>query len=249
MPAILGGGGLLSAIASNAAAERERWPLWLPAGAWLLESLSISRFRLSLTLAFGIGLSLAGLLLGVAAALSPEAWLRAVLAGLASVLIGFGAAKARTEMLSAPVLMHRLGPLTLEGRVDEAQAHGKGIRATFTLISADRMHGAAVPYRVRVYFRKGGEMLAPGEIARFKAVLLPPPAPSSPGDYDFGRAAYYLRLGGVGYAYGEPQITTADAPETISQRIAVAVEKLRHRMTARDLTMCCRAARVPSPPR
>ena len=66
-----------------------------------------------------------------------------------------------------------------------------------------------------------------------KAVLLPPPSPSSPGDYDFGRAAYYLRLGAVGYAYGQAQVLRVAAASTFSQRIAIAVEKLRHKMTAR----------------
>ena len=90
-----------------------------------------------------------------------------------------------------------------------------------------------MPYRVRVYFRKGGEVLAPGETVRLKAVLMPPPAPSSPGDYDFGRAAYYLQLGAVGYAYGEPQVIGSVTPATLSQRIAISVENLRHGMTSR----------------
>jgi competence protein ComEC len=181
----------------------------------------------------GAGLGFAGMLLGVAAALSPETWLRVVLAALASVLIGFGAAKLRTEIVSAPVLMHRVGPTILEGRVDEAQVHGKGIRATLTMISADKLRGARMPYRVRIYFRKGGEVLVPGGVVSAKAVLMPPPAPSSPNDYDFGRAAYFLRLGAVGYAYGEPQVLNTPAPATLSQRGAIAVENLRHKMTAR----------------
>jgi competence protein ComEC len=219
-------------LAAWAVAERERWPLWLPVG--LAAGIAIY-FALPIEpdFALGAGLGIAGLLLAIAAVLSPETWLRVMLAALVSLLIGFGTAKLRTELLSAPVLTHRLGPANLEGRVDQAQVHGKGIRATFTLISADRLRGAPMPYRVRVYFRKGGEVLAPGEIVRLKAVLMPPPAPSSPGDYDFGRAAYYLRLGGVGYAYGEPQVVDADPPLTFSQRVAVAVERLRHRMTAR----------------
>jgi competence protein ComEC len=215
-----------------ATAERERWALWLPAG--LATGIAIY-FALPTEpgFALGIGLGLAGVLLGIAAALSPEAWLRVLLAALASVSIGFGAAKLRTQLVSAPVLTHRAGPATLEGWVDRAQVHGKGIRATLTMIGADRLRGAPMPYRVRIYFRKGGEVLAPGQVVRAKAVLMPPPGPSSPNDYDFGRAAYYMRLGAVGYAYGEPAIVSTTPPSSLSQRAAVAIADLRHRMTAR----------------
>lgn len=219
----------LAALAAN---ERERWPLWLPAG--LASGIAVY-FALPQEPGFALsaGLVFAGLLVAVSSVLSPETWLRVVLAALASVSIGFGAAKLRTEMVSAPVLTHRVGPTVLEGTVDEAQVHGKGIRATLTMISADRLRGAPMPYRVRIYFRKGGEVLAPGEVVRAKAVLMPPPAPSSPNDYDFGRAAYFLRLGAVGYAYGEPQVLNTAAPATLPQRAAIAVENLRHKMTTR----------------
>ena len=105
--------------------------------------------------ALGAGLGMARVLLAAAAILSPETWLRVVLAALASLLIGFGVAKLR--------IVHRVGPVNLEGRVDGAQTHGKGVRATLTLIGADRLRGAPMPYRARVYVRSGGEVLAPGE--------------------------------------------------------------------------------------
>ncbi|MGA9794190.1 MAG: ComEC/Rec2 family competence protein, partial [Rhizomicrobium sp.] len=219
-----------------ALAERERWPLWLPAG--LASGIAIY-FALPQEPSFvlGAGLGLAGVLLAATAMLSPETWLRVLLAALASVLIGFGMAKARTEAVSAPVLMHRLGPTVLEGRVVDAQVHGNGVRATLTMISADRLRGAPMPARVRLYFREGGDVLTPGEVVRAKAVLMPPPAPSSPNDYDFGRAAYFLRLGAVGYAYGAPQVLRMTAPATLPQRIAIAIENLRHKMTARIHTV------------
>ncbi len=70
---------------------------------------------------------------------------------------------------------------------------------------------APCPNSVRVSFRVGGELLVPGATVRFKAVLMPPPAPASPGDYDFGRAAWFEGLGAVGYAYGAPDACFAAA--------------------------------------
>ena len=91
----------LRTVATWAALEHERWPLWLPVG--LATGIAVY-FALPVEPSFelGIWLGIAGLLLGVTAALSPETWLRVILAALASLLIGFGAAKLKTELVSAP---------------------------------------------------------------------------------------------------------------------------------------------------
>jgi competence protein ComEC len=192
-------------------------------------------FALPFEPAFSLGMAgmFAGLLVAAAAYLSPETVLRACLAILAAMLIGFGAAKLRTESVSAPVLAHKIGPVGLDGRVEFAQAHGKGMRAVLTLADVDHLHTDQMPRRARISFRSGGEALIPGEWVHVKGVLLPPPAPASPGDYDFGRAAYYLQLGAVGYAYGKPQPIEAVRPPSFSERIATAIEHLRWKMSAR----------------
>ena len=45
----------------------------------------------------------------------------------------------------------------------------------------------------------------PGQWVHLTAVLMPPPGPAAPGGYDFGLAAFYERIGAVGYAYGRPK--------------------------------------------
>jgi competence protein ComEC len=213
-------------------AERDRWALWLPVA--LATGIGIY-FALPFEPALALGLAggFAGVLVAVAAWLSPETALRASLATLAALLIGFGAARLRTEFVSAPVLAHKMGPIGLDGRVEFAQSHGKGMRAVLTLARMDRLSTEQMPRRVRVSFRTGGEVLIPGTWVHVKAVLLPPPAPASPGDYDFGRAAYYLQLGAVGYAYGKPQPIAPVRAPNFFERIAVAVEHLRWKMSAR----------------
>ena len=74
-----------------------------------------------------------------------------------------------------------------------------------------------MPRRVRVSVRHGGERLVPGAIVRLDAVLMPPPPPASPGDYDFGRAAYFEGIGAVGYAYGRPELIAPAPPPGFSQ--------------------------------
>ncbi len=65
------------------------------------------------------------------------------------------------------------------------------------------------------------------------AVLMPPPAPAAPGGYDFGRAAFFDRIGGVGYAYGRAAAIAPLRPESLRERIATAIAQLRWRMTQR----------------
>jgi competence protein ComEC len=213
-------------------AERDRWALWLPvalgAGIGLYFALPFEPGAM-----FGLSLGTAGVLIALAALLVQELGLKAVLALSAATLIGFGAAKLRSDLVAAPVLGHRIGPVRMEGRVVFAQIHGKSRRAVIALAHVDRDEGGAMPAQVRVSFRKDGGLLVPGARIGFEAVLLPPPEPSAPGDYDFARAAWFEGLGAVGYAYGEPELL-APAPQSgMAARLSQFVEALRWRMSAR----------------
>jgi competence protein ComEC len=211
-------------------AERERWALWLPVA--LAGGVAIY-FGLPAepSFALAVGLGVAGVLAGVAAALSPETFARVVLATMAAMLIGFCAAKLRTEHVAAPVVAHRIGPVSIDGRVEDAQVHGKGMRVTLTPQAIERV--APVPLQVRISIRSGADALAPGDWVRVKAVLLPPPEPTQPGAYDFARAAYFEEIGAVGYAYGKPNAIVPPRGPTFRESIRLGVEHLRWRMSAR----------------
>lgn len=218
-------------LAASFLADQERWALWLPAalgtGIGIYFALPSEP-----TLVFGIAVLVSGLLIAGAALFSPENAVRISLAALAAILIGFGIAKMRTETVSAPVLMHKIGPIGFDARVEFAQAHGAGIRAILTPLHIGHLPDSEAPEYVRVSVRSGGEVLIPGKWVHLKAVLLPPPAPAAPGDYDFGRAAFYLRLGAVGYAYGKPEPIDDMRPPDFSERIMAAVEHLRWKMSS-----------------
>jgi competence protein ComEC len=177
--------------------ERERWALWLPVafgtgiGTYFALPSEPSQ-PIILTLPGFVGAFI------IMAIVFDRAVPRACCIGLATLLIGFGVAKWRCESVAAPVVMHRLGPVELGGRVESAQLHGTGMRAVLAPISIAGVGAKDLPRRVRVSVRRGGELLAPGAIVRLNAVLMPPPPPASPGDYDFGRAAFFERIGAVG---------------------------------------------------
>jgi competence protein ComEC len=221
-----------AAIAGAALAERQRWALWLPValgtGVGLYFALPFEPSSI-----LGAALGLSGLLLAAAAIGSEAPWARAFLGGAAALLIGFAVAKHRADSVAAPVLTHRMSPSLVEGRVEWPQLHGKGVRVVLTLTKLGHMKPDRMPARVRISIRSGAENLKPGDWIRLRAVLLPPPEPAAPGDYDFGRAAYFLRIGAVGFAYGKPAIIPATRPSRFWERVATFVELMRWRVSAR----------------
>jgi competence protein ComEC len=152
---------------------------------------------------------------------------------LAAISFGFTIAKVRTELVAAPILSHRVGPLGIEGRVEQAELHGKGFRIVLGQLYIPKLSALETPARVRISLKTGIALPPPGSWWHVTAVLMPPPAPAAPGAYDFGRAAYFLRLGAVGYAYGH--LTRIDARDGASFRdqSSLVVEGLRARITER----------------
>ncbi len=226
-PASLGG-----AIAAAALAERERWPLWLPAGLGTGIGLY---FALPFEPAWpwAVLAAVAGVAAMFGVAGTHHSGLRILLAAMASIAFGFALAKARTEIVAAPVLTHRIGPLGIDGRVEQAELRGKGIRFVLGDIRGKRFTDDNRPERVRISVRAPTPLPAPGSWVHVNAVLMPPPAPAAPGANDFGRAAYYLRLGGVGYAYGRPSPIAPLSVPSWRDRYRLFVETLRTRITAR----------------
>ncbi|HVU21100.1 MAG TPA: hypothetical protein VHE09_10240, partial [Rhizomicrobium sp.] len=108
-------------------AERERWPLWLPVGfgtgIGLYFSLSIEPPAIMSILA-----GCAGVVVAFQSARSERIGLQVALAALAAISLGFSYAKWREVSVAAPVLSHKLGPAAFEGRIENVQIHGKGMR-------------------------------------------------------------------------------------------------------------------------
>ena len=187
-------------LAANLAAERERWSLWLP-----------------VLMGAGIGIYFA-------LKSEPPAWLGPVallFAALAMYLawrserrrfpatcclalaLGFAAAQFQAHYVAAPVLEHRVAGI-LAGRIAAVDPLPEGSRLSIAPASLGDLAPAQLPARVRVRLRHGDGGVAPGDWVSMRVSLEPPPAPAMPGAYDFERAAWFERLGGVGYALSAP---------------------------------------------
>ena len=212
--------------------ERERWALWVP-------------------VAFGVGIALyfalpdeppwwlGATLTALAALLAAARWRRFVegdgawfVAWLALGLVaaGFTAAQVRTAQVSAPVLAARVGPATVTGRVAEVETLPEATRVTLDKPRLTRVAPHQTPERVRVRLR-AAPPLVPGQWLNVRAVLSPPPAPAAPGAYDFQRAAFFQRLGAVGFAVGPAEIVAEPADDAAGS-FALALQRLRQTITA-----------------
>jgi competence protein ComEC len=212
--------------------ERERWPLWFP--VWLGAGIAFYfalPFEPPLVWTGICTLASASCMFALAG--TNRAPIRIAFSALAAITLGFAIAKARTEFVAAPILEHRVGPIGIDGRVEQSELHGKGVRIVLGELRMRRLSIRNTPARIRISARAESILPSPGSWVHVRAVLMPPPSPAAPGAYDFGRAAYYMRLGGVGYAYG--RLTVVDVPGATSFRDAVSflIEDLRAKITAR----------------
>lgn len=218
------------------AAERERWVLWLPVALGL--GIGVY-FELAVEPQFAIaGLVLVAALL-LALAVRRNLGALALAAGALAATLGFAAAKLHTDWAKAPVLTERLGPVTVKGRILEAEPTHKGLRIVLKLAAAGSLAADKLPLRVRLTLHDVEGGYTAGDEIAVRAILLPPPPPAAPGAYDFQRQAYFQRIGAVGFALDEPATLKKAGDGGFS--FAEWLERLRQRITERIV------AQLPSP--
>ncbi|MCZ6482245.1 MAG: DUF4131 domain-containing protein [Alphaproteobacteria bacterium] len=225
---------LLPALAGWAgetlAAERERWLLWLPVGVGLGTAIYFT-----LTHEPPLWLGLAGMALALAlvfAGLRRRPALVLVGLALGAIGLGFTGAKTRTLSVDAPVLAARTGPAMVSGQVVKVEPKPGGPRITLADVAVRRLDADETPRRVRIRLRDSQGRVAPGDWISIAAILMPPPAPSAPGAFDFPRHAFFKGLGAVGFAVG--RVKHAEAPEGKGQgSFALWLTTLRQRIYAR----------------
>ncbi|HEY1503225.1 MAG TPA: ComEC/Rec2 family competence protein, partial [Stellaceae bacterium] len=220
---------LIAALGERLLAERERWPLWLPV---LMGGGIAIYFMLDQEPARWIGsaaLALASVALLLAWRLE---WPLVPWSAIFALALGFAAGQFEAWWVAAPVLERRLGPVEITGRLVAVDPLPEGARLLIAPTGVGDLGADRMPVRVRIRLRKGDGGVVPGDWLSLRAMLMPPPAPSTPGAFDFQRAAWFQRLGAVGYALGAPKAIDPPPGEGVSWW-RHAVEALRTTVTQR----------------
>jgi len=218
-------------LAARLAAERERWPLWLPVGVGTGVALY---FQLSTEPPAWAGAVVAAL--AAAMAMVQRRTQRVPMTALAvlTVAVGFSLAQLHTARIEAPMLDRRLGPVGLEGTVVAHERLPAGARVVLADLEIERLGPDERPRRVRIRLRRADADAAPvGARIDVLAMLLPPRGPVEPGAFDFRRRAFFRQIGAVGFALGEVRpVRPADPSglvlrlESVRQTIAERVRQV-----------------------
>ena len=171
-----------------------------------------------------LGLVVWGLAL-VLARITPHLRVGVILLSLP--VLGFAAAGLRSHWVAAPVLDQRMYT-TITGQViHKDQSFSGRPRVIVKTHTLGRLPQLRTPHFVRVALHNKWQAETPdiGHIISITAHLAPPPGPVEPHAFDFQRAAWFQRLGAVGYAHAPFVIW--DQPPISSPRTWVGVARFR----------------------
>jgi len=146
---------------------------------------------------------------------------------LAFFALGAANAKLRSDRVAAPIAPALGEPVRITGWVTDVESPG-GSGGARVMVAPVRVAGLApedTPLRVRATLR-GSAPVAPGTPVSLFALVNPPPAPASPGAYDFGRSAWFQRMGGVAFVLTDPRPASL-APPPWRLRLTMAVNAAR----------------------
>jgi competence protein ComEC len=187
-----------SGVEARLDAERERIGLWLPVAlgagiaAWFALPAAAHWTGMLFLLAGG---ALGGLLLGWQSRIG-----RMTAIGCGTTACGILLIWARAAWVAAPVLAQ---PVVTAFSAEVEAAEPLPAKGETRLILRPQGRDD-LPPRIRVTLRGDqGSAIVPGERIGLRARLMPPPAASLPGSYDFAQRAWFDRIGAVGTVLGE----------------------------------------------
>lgn len=217
------------------AAQGLRWRLWAPVafgggcGLYFALKTEPSLWPLLLLAAIACGLWLAARVCGL------RRWATLPLMLLACLSLGLATAKVRSERVAGPVAPALSEPATLLAWVIDVDSPGaNGARVVIAPVRVEGLAPGETPLRLRATVQ--GEPPPPGAPVRLFAIINPPPAPASPGAYDFARGAYFQGLGGVAFALSDTRPAASPLPPwrlRLEMRINAVRYALAQRIVAR----------------
>jgi competence protein ComEC len=210
-------------LVQSLAAERERWPLWIPVGLGVGIAVYFS-VKAEPPVWFGPVALLLCVLAGTLGRRSQAILLLA--AGVGAAAAGLTVAQLRTQLVAAPVLEREIGPVMVTGLAQDVEPLPRGLRLVLDQPTIEGLAPEATPEKVRIRVNAINPAPVPGDWISVRATLVPPSPPVAPGAYDFQRHMFFERIGGLGFAYGAA--TVEPAPDgSVGQGWRVWVNDLR----------------------
>ncbi|MCB2107433.1 MAG: ComEC family competence protein [Rhodobacteraceae bacterium] len=155
-------------------------------------------------------------------------------AGLAFVL-GFTAAQVRTDMVASPSLAREIGPVIVEGRVDDVRREPARSRLILRDLAIEHLARDATPDGVRISIPTSYGVPRVGDRISILARLSPPRRPEVPGGYQFQRFLYFEKIGATGFSLGRWRAMAPAATTGIAETIWQPLEDLRRNVSDRIL--------------
>ena len=147
---------------------------------------------------------------------------------------GFALAKARVEIVRAPVLEKPMRNVAVTGKVVRVEPKPpRGARITIAAETVGNLAADKRPDTVRIRVLSNGVTVQPGDRMTLTATLAPPARPAIPGGFDFARTAWFDGLGAVGFAFGKPVVEPRGPSETFRESWSRGVAETRQAITAR----------------
>ncbi|MGA0600666.1 ComEC/Rec2 family competence protein [Caulobacter sp. KR2-114] len=144
---------------------------------------------------------------------------------------GLAAGRIRTLRVAAPIAPFSQSTL-VEGWVTDVPSAASGrARLMIAPVRIGRLRRDQLPNRLRVTV-PGDLMIGPGRAVRLAAFISPPPAPASPGAYDFARDEYFQGIGAVGFSKASPELISLPPPP-LALRIELAINQARWALSRR----------------
>jgi competence protein ComEC len=218
-------------LGAQVAAQALRWRLWAPVafGGGCAVYFAFKTEPTAGPLVMGAVVS-ALLWLGARRRALARVWTLPLML-LACFALGMAVAKLRTDAVAVPIAPGMVQPTMVEAWVVDVDSPGEaGPRVVIAPVRIEGLAPEDTPTRLRATVR--GLAPEPGEAVRLFALLNPPPAPASPGAYDFGRNAYFQSMGGVAFSLGETRPAYLSPPPW-TVRAAMAVNGLRYDLAKR----------------
>lgn len=151
--------------------------------------------------------------LAIVASCLATLWVRTrnpLLLGVCLVLVGFGLAKFRTEWVRAPVLPATTGEISCGGTVTGVEARrGSHVSLTVDVSSLSGIARTNTPTAIRL-LAPDRPMINPGDRIKARCRLFPPPAPVSPGGFDYARTLWFEGIGATGRILGPVEIISRE---------------------------------------